>query len=307
MTRLRADALLLLAALIWGTAFVAQKTPGASEWPLLFVALRFGLSAALLAPLALHESQRKAMAPLQPGQWRLAATIGLCLAAAATLQQRALTETTASNGGFLTAVYVAFVPFVVWSVGRHAPRGTVLLACAITVCGAWLLAGGGSLAGWRRGDLLILASDVAWALQITLAGRFLAQVDRPLLLSFVQYLITALVALACGLARESLTAAALREALPALLYAGIVSGGIAFTLQLIAQRHAPAAEAALIMSLESVFAALAGALLLGERLRGIEQLGCALILLGAVLVELEPVLRRRLSPRLKRAEQGENG
>jgi drug/metabolite transporter (DMT)-like permease len=294
MTRFKADSLLLLCAFIWGTAFVAQKDLHAAQWPALFVAARFLLSAVLLAPLAWWEARRpQAPRPVRRRALALAGLIGLCLCAGATMQQWALTGTTATNGGFLTAVYVAFVPFVVWAVAGTPPRPLVLLACAVAVLGAWLLAGGKS-GGWSRGDLVLIASDLVWALHITLIARFLGAANRPFLLCFVQYAVTAAGAGLVSALGEHPQAADFAASLPAIAYAGIASGGIAYTLQIIAQRHAPAAEAALILSLESVFAALAGALVLHERLGLVASLGCLLILTGAVMVDVAPAVRRGL-------------
>lgn len=291
MTRLNADLLLLLCAFIWGTAFVAQKDLHAASWPALFVAARFLLSALLLAPLAWLEGRRPFAPAPRPGDLGLALLIGACLCAGATLQQWALTGTTATNGGFLTAVYVAFVPFVVWAVAGTRPRPLVLLACAVAVLGAWLLAGGKS-GGWSRGDLVLVASDLVWALHITLIARFLGRINRPFLLCFVQYAATAAGAGLVSALSEQPRWADFAAGLPAIAYAGVASGGIAYTLQIIAQRHAPAAEAALILSLESVFAALAGALVLHERLGLVGSLGCLLILAGAVMVDVAPAVRR---------------
>jgi drug/metabolite transporter (DMT)-like permease len=296
MTRLRADALLLLCALIWGTAFVAQKSGNASMGPAWFVCARFAVSALLLAPLAWHEARgRGRAAAAGRSALALALAIGLCVCGGATLQQLAMATTTATNGGFLTAVYVAFVPFVVWLVAGTPPRPAVLAACAVTVAGAWLLAGQGRVVAWAPGDVILLVSDLVWALHITLVARFLGRFNRPFLLCFVQYAVTAAGAAAIGFFSAAPSLDGLRAALPAILYAGIASGGIAYTLQIVAQRHAPAAEAALIMSLESVFAALAGAILLHERLGAVAAAGCVLILLGAVMVELAPALRRGLA------------
>lgn len=293
MTRFNADLLLMLCAFIWGTAFVAQKDLHAAAWPGLFVCSRFAISALLLLPLAVREARRDGGAhPAGPRHWALALIIGGCLCLGATMQQVALTGTTATNGGFLTAVYVAFVPFAVWLIAGTAPRPAVLGACAVTVAGAWLLAGHGKAQGWGRGDAILLLSDLVWALHITLIARFLGQLNRPYLLCFVQYTVTALGAGAYAWLAEQARLADVLSALPAILYAGIASGGIAYTLQIVAQRHAPAAEAALILSLESVFAAIAGALVLRERLTPMAALGCLLIFTGAVMVELAPALRR---------------
>ncbi len=294
MSRFKADLLLLLCAFIWGTAFVAQKDVHAAAWPVLFVAARFLLSALLLAPLALFEGRKAAAPPVKRRDLALAGLIGTCLGVAATMQQAALAGTTATNAGFLTAVYVAFVPFVVWAIAGSRPRPIVLLACAIAVLGAWLLADHGQHSGWSGGDLVLLASDLIWALHITLIAKFLGQLNRPFLLCFIQYAVTGIGAGIVSACTESAAWSEFQASLPAIAYAGIASGGIAYTLQIVAQRHAPAAEAALILSLESVFAAIAGAVVLHERLTTVATVGCLLILTGAVMVDVAPAVRRGL-------------
>jgi drug/metabolite transporter (DMT)-like permease len=303
MNRLRADLLLLLTAFIWGTAFIAQKNANQSMAPVLFVGARFLLSALMLLPLALYEA-RKSVHCLSRKDVAQAGLIGLCIFTGASLQQIGLVTTTATNGGFLTALYVVMVPFIAWLLTRQRPRHIVVLACAISIVGAWLLADNSRTTTWNSGDLWVVAADVAWALAITLVAIFLQRSDRPYFLAFAQFLVTAVLALGCGLLFEPLVIKGMAAALPAILYAGLLSGGVAYTLQVVAQRHTPAAEAALIMSLESVFAALAGALLLGERLTALAGAGCALILLGVMLVELGPGLLRRMKPRAAGVESG---
>jgi drug/metabolite transporter (DMT)-like permease len=291
LARLKADFSLLAAAAIWGTAFVAQKSATAHLGPLLFVGCRFLLSALLLAPLAWIEARGPAQI-LAPGDRRLSVAIGLCLFATMALQQIGMETTTATNAGFLTAIYVAIVPLVAWQVTGAMPRLTVAVACALSLAGAWLLERNGTAHGWNSGDLWVLLSDLFSALQIVLVGIFLGRSNRPFLLCVTQYALTAALGLAFGLWREPVAPTALGAALPAILYAGLLSGGVAFTLQIVAQRHTPAAEAALIMSLESVFAALAGMLVLGDHLRITGFAGCALILLGVLLVQVVPPRRR---------------
>lgn len=293
MNRLRADLLLLLTALIWGTAFIAQKYANIAMPPITFVGARFLLSALMILPLVVYESRQQTVG-LSRTDWWQALLVGLCLVAGACLQQVGLLTTSATNAGFLTALYVVIVPFMVWVMSGQRPRALVLAACLISIYGAWLLADDGQTHHWSQGDLLVVAADVAWALAITIIGLFLQRTQRPFFLSFAQYSITAVVALALGLATEGVSLHGVRLALPAILYAGILSGGVAYTLQIVAQRHTPAAEAALIMCLESVIAALAGALMLHERLTPAAALGCGLILLGVALVETGPALLRTL-------------
>lgn len=290
MTRLRADLLLLLAALIWGTAFIAQKRANDSMGPISFVGARFALSWIALAPLAFREHRRRDRPRLAGRDLRLAGVIGFCLFLGAGLQQIGLVTTTATNGGFLTALYVIMVPFIVWGITGARPRFVVLVAGAVSIAGAWLLTEQGQLQRWASGDALIIVADVAWAAAISLVPVFLSRADRPFFLAFAQYGVVAALGLASGMIFETNTREGMVEALPAMLYAGLCSGAVAFTLQIIAQKFTPPAEAALIMSLESVVAALAGAVLLSERLTGPAILGCALILLGVVLVEAGPAM-----------------
>lgn len=293
MNRARADALLLFVALIWGTTFVAQKQASAHIGPVLFVALRFVLAAVLLAPLAVRET-RASIAPLQRADWMRAGVISLCLCAGCWIQQTGVGTTSATNAGFMTAVYMVAVPFVAWRFSGQAPRTLVLAACAVALLGAWLLGGGNPRGAWSRGDFIILAGDFVWAAHITLVGRCRTLAARPVLLSFVQCALTGLLSLPVALIWQPPTLEALRAAAPAIAYAGVLSSALAFTLQIVAQRYTPAAEAALIMSLESVFAAIGGALVLHEMLGLRAAIGAVLILLGVVLTESGPLLRDAL-------------
>ncbi len=299
MTRLRADLLLLLAALIWGTAFVAQKEGNDAVGPLTFVAGRFLLSALLLAPLAWRESRAGSQArsrALGRRDWVLAAAIGFCLVSASALQQIGLTGTSVTNAGFITALYIVFVPIAGWFIIKTKVTRLVLAACAVSLVGAWLLASGKGVAAPDQprplalGDFLVLGSAILFALHIFLVSIFLKRGGRPFFLCVVQYALCAAIgAILAGLF-EPARLSAITAALPSIAYAGILSGGVGFTLQIVAQRHTPATEAALIMSMESVFAAVAAAFLLGERLAPRGMIGCAMILGGVVLVEVLPAL-----------------
>jgi len=291
MARLRADLLLLLAAFIWGTAFVAQKTAVATIGPLLFLGCRFLISTVLLAPLAFRESRKREDA-LTGSDWKLALMVGLSLFGGMAIQQIGIVSTSTTNAGFLTAIYVVMVPVVGFALHRSRPSLVVAASCCVSLAGAWLLEQGGESSAWGTGDVLVVVSDVFQALQMILVERFLARHSRPLLLSFLQYAVITVLAFAGAFAFEPISLSGIWIVMPAILYAGALSGGVAFTLQIVAQRHTPAAEAAIIMSLESVFAALSGAWLLGDRLGTIGLFGCALILAGVLLVQLVPLLRR---------------
>ena len=293
MSRLAADGLLLVTACLWGVTFVAQKDAVGVLPPFAFVASRFAVSAIALAPLALFES-RRTRRPARPGAWRLAAAIGVSLFLGTSLQQAGLETTSATNGGFLTACYVVLTPFVVWALSRARPRALVLAASLVSLVGAWLLAAdGGPAQPPTIGDGLVLAADLAWATGIALTPLFLIRAARPLTLAFAQYAICGGLAALSSTAFETVQPHAFVDAAPAILFSGLVSGAVAYTLQIFAQAHTPPAEAALILSLESVFAALAGAALLGDRLTALGAVGCLMILLGAVAVEAAPALARR--------------
>ena len=288
MTRMRADLLLLLVAFIWGTAFIAQKQANENMGPVSFVGLRFLLSWIAVIPLAFLEHNRKSRSPLDTGDLGLAGLIGLCLFAGSSLQQIGLQTTTATNGGFLTALNVILVPLIVWALTGTAPRLVVLIAAVVSIVGAWLLTEKDQVQQWSSGDALVLVADVAWAATIALIPIFHGRAQRPFFLAFAQYGVVAVLGLVGGIVFEPVSEAGLAAALPSILYAGFCSGAIAYTLQILAQKYVPPAEAALILSLESVFAALSGALLLSERLTNSAILGCALIFLGVILVEAGP-------------------
>ena len=292
LSRLRADGLLLMTAFLWGVTFVAQKYATATMPALAFVAARFAVSAIALAPLALWEFRRKPH-PLRRDEWRLALAIGITLFLGTTLQQAGIETTTATNAGFLTASYVVLTPFAVWALSGARPRAVVIVAGLVSLIGAWLLASGGGLGPPNPGDALVLLADFAWATGIALTPIFLARSGRPLLLAFVQYAVCAGLAALFSAFLESTPPGALAATAPTILFAGIVSGALAYTMQIFAQAHTPPAEAALILALESVFAAVAGAVMLSERLTAIGALGCVLILVGAAAAEFAPLFGRR--------------
>lgn len=292
MSRLQADALLLLTAIIWGTAFIAQKIANEVMEPLGFVGARFLVSAIIVVPAAFLEARKQA--PLPKRDYGLAIVVGVLLAAAGILQQIAMVTASASHGGFLTALYVVLVPFAMWILTRERVRPLVLAAGLVSVTGAWLLTNMSATDGFVTGDGVLIAADFVWAFWIALIAIFQKRVTRPYLLAFIQFAITAVISGLAAAIFENTTWQQIIEATPAILYAGILSGGVAFTLQIFAQRHTPAPEAALIMSLESVFAAISGAVLLGEHLTPVAMAGCALILAGIIAVEIGPAISRRL-------------
>nr|NLI51334.1 DMT family transporter [Propionibacterium sp.] len=291
--RTRANLLLLLCAAIWGFAFVAQVA-GAHVGAFTFNATRFALGAASLLPVVAVLDRRGAVTRAQgTARWRDAlapgALCGVFLATASTLQQKGIESTTAGNAAFVTGLYVVMVPLVGVFLGHRITR-TIWLGVSFAVVGLYLLTMTEGIARMNPGDLLCLVSTVFWTSHILAIGRFARRCD-PLRLSVVQFAACSAYCAVGALATESTPFTGLHTAVVPLLYAGVVSVGVAYTLQVVGQQDALASHAALIMSLETVFGAVGGALLLGERMAPIGYLGAGLMLVGIVLSQLEP--RRR--------------
>jgi drug/metabolite transporter (DMT)-like permease len=283
--------------MIWGAAFIAQKAGNTHLPPIAFVSSRFLLSALVLLPFALREA-RQAPQPLSRHGFMMALGIGALLFVGGVLQQTAMVTASVTHGGFLTALYVVLVPITTWVLTRERVRPFVLVACVVSITGAWLLTvKGGADDGWHVGDIMLILSDIAWAFWISLIGIFLKNSYRPYFLAALQSALTGGLAFIVSAIFEEPTMAGFSAAIPAILFTGIISGSLAFTLQIIGQRYTPPAEAALIMSLESVFAFIAGSLILGERLTPVAMLGCVLIFAGVVIAETGPALVRRLLPK----------
>ena len=294
MTRLRADLLLLLAAAIWGLAFVFQKTAMASVGPFTFLAARATIATLALAPLAFLEHAR---APFMVqrrvagmgafrGIAQAALMAGLAFVTAGALQQFGLKTATASNGGFLTALYVVLTPPLAWLMVGTRPGPFIVPAVILSAVGTWML-GGGAFEALSTGDWLIASCAGFWALHVILSERGSA-FDRPILFTCLQFLVVAVVAAAGAALTEIVSVEALRAATGEILYVGLLSSALTFTILTLALKYAPASEAAVIVSTESLFAALAGALLLGERLQPIAWAGAALIMAAVVLVQVAP-------------------
>ena len=293
MSRLSANLLLLLAGAVWGMGFVAQSTAMDAVGPWTYTAAKFAVAALALAPFAIIEA-RRARAPLPASARTGFVLVGLMLFAGAILQQIGIVSTSVTNAGFLTGLYVVFTPILAFVLLRARPHWVVWPSAFAAFAGIVLL-GGGGVAVPGFGDWLMVACAAFFALQIIAVGVFAGPTGRPLTLSFTQFAVAALLAGIGMLALEAPTPAALAAAWPEILYGGLFSTALAFTLQIIGQRHTTAAQAAIFLSSEALFAALFAALLLGERIAAIGILGCLLIFAAMLAVELVP-LRSRAKP-----------
>jgi drug/metabolite transporter (DMT)-like permease len=289
---LRSDALLLLTAAIWGFAFVAQRAGMEHVGPFTFNAIRFGIGSLVLLPLVLRGGRLIGVRPAgaRPPGRPLAGRLlkggllaGVILFAGATLQQAGLVYTTAGKAGFITGLYVILVPLLglLW---RHRPGLGGWLGAALAVGGLCLLSVNEH---WSigRGDALVLAGAFAWAAHVLVIARLSPTMPATTLASF-QFGVCAVLSLLVALATEQTTRAGLCGATAPILYSGLLSVGIAYTLQVVAQREAPPAHAAIIMSLETVFAALGGWILLQESFSSRDLLGCGLMLAGMVVSQI---------------------
>lgn len=275
LTPLTADSLMLLAALIWGLGFIAQILGARHLGPLTFTGLRFGLGALLIVPFAFR---------VRPGRNEIVGGCvgGVVLALAAILQQWGMGSTTAGNGGFITSTYVVIAPFLAILLG-HRVRWPVWAGLAILLPGLWFLSIDGDFS-MQPGDRWIAACAFGWAVHIHIVGHWAERVNA-LQFTCIQFAITGVVGTALGLAVERPTLAAVEGALGALLFAAVFPTVIAFGIQTVAQRVAPAAHSAILLSFEAVFAMLAGIAFLGEEATGRKVLGASLMFAGMIVAQ----------------------
>jgi drug/metabolite transporter (DMT)-like permease len=285
----KADALLLLAAAIWGFAFVAQRVGMAHVGPFTFNAVRFALGGLTLVPFILARKGRPS--PPSPGRSQPknrhlmygGLLAGVVLFGGASLQQCGIVYTTAGKAGFITGLYIVIVPLLglFW---KQRPGVAAWLGALCALVGLYMLTVTGRLT-ISKGDTLVLGSAFFFAVHVLVIAWLTFKVD-PVRLAFVQFMICSALSLVAAAFVETIAVDGIRRAAVPILYAGALSVGVAYTLQVIAQRRAHPGHAAIILSLEAVFAALGGRIMLAEILPARGLVGCALMLLGAVMSKL---------------------
>ena len=287
--------LLLLTAMIWGAAFAFQRTGMETIEPFTFTASRMALSAAAIGALACLRSRGARRPDTAQRKRELAGGIccGAFLAAASLFQQAGIVTTTAGKAGFITAMYMLLVPVLGFLLLRRRNGALVWLAVALGVAGMYLLCMDERLT-LTRGDALCLVCALLFSGHILCCDRFAPRGD-PVRISAVQFCTATVIAAAAALLTEQPSWAKIASAAIPILYCGLLSGGVGYTLQMTAQRFTDPTVASLLMSLESVFAVLAGALLLGERMSPREAAGCAVLFAAIVLVQL-PQKRKEERP-----------
>lgn len=297
MSRTTANLLLLCAGAIWGMGFVAQQTAMDDIGPMLFIALRFLLAGIAVAPFAYAEMRRKNITSMSGEIMRFKGSfflVGLAFFLGMAFQQVGLIGTSVTNAGFLTALYVIMVPIIMVSVLRVAQPFIIWPASILALVGIYLLSGG-DLASLNSGDILIIICALFWAAHVILTGRIGQKTDLPVTMATLQFFVTSFLALLgfgianiLGLGESLPSANQFIGALPEILFAGLIAGGLGFTLQAVGQRYTSESAAAVLISTESLFAALFGAMFLGERLQNLGYIGCGLIFVAILMVELMP-------------------
>ena len=289
---LRGSLLLLLGSVIWGAAFVAQRVGMDHLGPFSFNGIRMLLAGIVLIPVAAFIDRKKepGVRPDPKDQRKAGLLCGVLLFVASSLQQMGLVTTSAGKAGFITALYVVLVPMAAWLLFRKNPGRVIWLGVVLAVFALWLLcmpAGGGF--ALQGGDLLVLGCAVAFTGQILCVDYYAPKVSG-VKLARDEFLVTGALSLLIAVFAERITWTGIREALIPILYAGLMSGAVAYTLQIIGQRDTDPTVASLIMCLESVFATLSGALILGEKMTVRETVGCVLMFVAVVLAQLSPVI-----------------
>ncbi len=290
MTRIQANLLLTLAAMIWGSSFVVQQVGTGQLGTITFTGSRFLVGAILVLPFALRQVRRVGQQERRfvAIDWLGILLTGCVLLTAAVLQQHGILRTSVTNSGFLTALYVPLVPVLGLIVLRRKVHFAIWPASITCFIGTYILSGAHSVE-LAVGDLWVISSTIFWATHVMLVGIMASRTGAPLVVAAGQFLVCGLGGLTLGFFVEEPTIHQITGAVWGILYVGIFSVGMAFTLQVVGQRYTPAADAAIILSSETLFAALGGMVFLGERLSLMQLSGGALILGSILAVELVPL------------------
>ena len=284
--RIQTDLLMLLTAFIWGSAFTAQSLAGDHIQPFLIVGMRF-LGAALLLLVLIRfklNLPRKVI-------WQ-SAGVGLLLFMASGLQQVAMVVSTVGNAGFITGMYVVFLPLFLAIFWKHRLRWNVWLAVFLVMAGLYLLTSTGTTT-FSLGDVMLVGCAIVYAFQIIALSSLVKAYD-PIQVSIVQFISAGVLGFVFSFLLEDNTWQGVQASFWPMMYMIVLATGVAFTLQAVTQKHAEPTDAAIFFSMESVFAALVGVIYLGEQFRPLQWIGGGLMFAAMVLSQIEfPVLRRR--------------
>ncbi|WP_346940818.1 DMT family transporter [uncultured Clostridium sp.] len=292
-TQLKANILLLLTAAIWGLAFVAQKVGAEHVGAFTFNGIRFALGSISLIPLILFLNRKKVKNEVNENNdegslkhtVKAGIIVGCALFIATSLQQMGVMETTAGKAGFITGLYMVIVPILGLFLKQRVNKST-WIGIVIAIIGLYLLSINEDFS-ISKGDLLVLIGSIGWAVHILLIDKFTKRID-PLMLSCVQFATCSILSLVMAIIFEDINMAGISGAMVPILYGGLLSVGVAYTLQVVAQKNAKPSHAAILLSMESVFGALGGAMFLGERIGTRGLVGCVLIFIAIIISQLKP-------------------
>lgn len=289
---LRGSLLLLLGAVIWGAAFAAQRAGMDHVGPFTFSGVRMLLAGIVMIPASML-SRRKAgpvTAEVQKKQRRGGLICGLLLFFATSLQQIGLVYTSAGKAGFITALYVVLVPVAGWVFLRKQPGKMIWAGVGLAVIALYLLCVPAEGFQIEMGDALLLGCAVCFTGQILCVDHYAPQVDG-LTLARDEFLITGALSMIIAVFTEEIRMDGILEAAFPIIYSGILSGAVGYSLQIIGQRDVNPTVASLVMCLEAVFAVLTGAIMLGERMTGREIAGCVLMFCAVILAQLSAAFK----------------
>ena len=278
--RLKADITLFLISIIWGSAFVAQRVAGQVGSVYIFNGVRYLLAGLFVLPFA-WRAFKGTRSKMTRDQYKWMSIAGFFLFIGSALQQAGMQYTTAGNAGFITSLYVVLIPILLFFVWGEKPHWMFIVAVVLAMAGAFLLSTGGKFDAIQFGDVLEIIGALFWAFHVIILGKY-AHSFESMSFSVGQLLVCGSLNLGLGLFVESMPVFD-ANLIFAIGYTALLSLGLCYTLQIWAQKHTPPADAALILGLESVFAVIAGWLLLDERLAPVQIFGAVLIFVAVIL------------------------
>ena len=295
MKRVIAFICLITCTLIWGTTFIAQDTGMDHIGPFTFNATRFFVAFLVVIPFVFIFEKEKIIKYVKPEKKlfiKLMIPVGLSLFLGTQLQQISLLYTDVANSAFFTIFYVPLVPILIYFLFSDIPHWSVWPSVFVCVLGGYFLSDFND-ADVRLGDGIVLLGAVFWALHIIYIGKLVTEFNLPFFIALLQNLVVAVLSFFLVLIFEHIDFNKIILETYEILYAGILSGGLAFVLQLFGQRHIPAAPAAIVMSLEGVFATISAWIILSQVLGFNNVIGCILILGGVLFSQLVPIYQSK--------------
>ena len=284
----------LVTTFIWGTAFIAQDTGMDNIGPLTFNGARFVVGFLTILPIAILFEKKKIIKEINKNRKyfiKLLVIMGFSLFLGTSLQQSALQYTNVANAAFFTVFYVPLVPILLFFIYSKKVHWSIWPSIALCVYGVYLLSNF-SNSEIMLGDALVILCSLFWALHIIFAGKFMEEFDIPIFYAAIQAVLVASLSILFAYIFEEINFSNILLENSSIIYAGVLSGGIAFTLQMFAQKNIEEAPAAIIYSLEGVFAVIAAWLILNQILQLENIIGCFLILLAVIFSQIAPILKK---------------